>query len=260
MLLAIDVGNTDTKLGFFARGENGMVGELQHTWRVTTSRRRTSDEYGVLFRALFSEAGVALDAIDAIAVSSVVPPIESHLRDACLRYFERTPLFINAATQRLIEVRTERPVELGSDLLCGAIGAVARYGAPAIVIGYGTATTFSAISRDGAFLGTALAPGIQISIDALISRAAKLPQIALETPLTAIGRETVASLQSGFVFGFVGQTEGIVTRIKAEIGEDARTIATGGLANVVGRQTAMIDEIDPHLILEGLRLFYEASR
>jgi len=145
-------------------------------------------------------------------------------------------------------------------LLCGAIGAVARYGSPAIVIGYGTATTFSAISRDGAFLGTALAPGIQISIDALISRAAKLPQIALETPDAAIGRETVASLQSGFVFGFVGQTEGIVTRIKAEIGEDARTIATGGLAHVVGRQTPMIDQIDPHLILEGLRLFYEATR
>lgn len=259
MLLAIDVGNTDTKLGFFTRGSHGAVGDLAHTWRVTTSRRRTSDEYGVLFRALFSEAGVALDQIDAIAVSSVVPQIETHLRDACLRYFERTPLFINAPTQRLIEVRTERPVELGSDLLCGAIGAVARYGSPAIVIGYGTATTFSAISRDGAFLGTAIAPGIQISIDALVSRAAKLPQIALDVPSSAIGRETVAALQSGFIFGFVGQTEGIITRIKAEIGADARTIATGGLATVVGQQTPMIDEIDPHLILEGLRIFYEAS-
>ena len=189
MLLCIDIGNTDTKLGFFGVPASGIGLEMVAQWRVTTLRPRTSDEYGVLFTSLFSSEGIALGAVRGIAMSSVVPQVNRDLRDGCKRYFKVDPLVLSASTQRLMEVRTERPNELGSDMLAAAIGARGKYGVPAIVIGYGTATTFSAISRDGAFLGTAIAPGIQISIDALVARAAKLPQVAFDPPGSPIGRE-----------------------------------------------------------------------
>ncbi len=185
MLLCIDIGNTDTKLGFFGVPASGLGLEMVAQWRVTTLRPRTSDEYGVLFTSLFSSEGIALGAVRGIAMSSVVPQVNRDLRDGCKRYFKVDPLVLSARTQQLMEVRTERPNELGSDMLAAAIGARGKYGVPAIVIGYGTATTFSAISRDGAFLGTAIAPGIQISIDALVARAAKLPQVAFEPPRLA---------------------------------------------------------------------------
>jgi type III pantothenate kinase len=259
MLLCVDVGNTDTKLGFFGVPASGLDLEMVADWRVTTERRRTYDEYGVLFAALFNEAGIALGAVRAIAMSSVVPQADRDLREGCKRYFKVEPLFLSARTQRVMEVRTERPTELGADMLAAAIGARGKYGVPAIVIGYGTATTFSAIGRDGAFLGTAIAPGIQISIDALVARTAKLPQVAFERPSSAIGRETVESLQSGLVYGFVGQTEGVVTRFKEQLGSDARVIATGGLADIVADNTAAIDAVDKELALEGLRIFWEAE-
>lgn len=259
MLLCIDVGNTDTKLGFFGVPSTGLGLEMVANWRVTTARRRTSDEYGVLFTALFNEAGIPLGAVRAIALSSVVPQADRDLRDGCKRYFKADPLVLGAKTQNVMEVRTERPNELGADMLAAAIGARGKYGVPAIVIGYGTATTFSAISRDGAFLGTAIAPGIQISIDALVARAAKLPQVAFEKPHSPIGRETVESLQSGLVYGFVGQTEGIVARFRSELGADARVIATGGLADIVADNTPIIDVVDKYLGLEGLRLYWQAA-
>ncbi|MBV8424759.1 MAG: type III pantothenate kinase [Candidatus Eremiobacteraeota bacterium] len=259
MLLCIDVGNTDTKLGFFGVPASGLGLEMVAEWRVTTARRRTSDEYGVLFTALFNEAGIALGAVRGIAMSSVVPQADRDLRDGCKRYFKSDPLVLRARTQRVMEVRTERPNELGSDMLAAAIGARGKYGVPAIVIGYGTATTFSAISRDGAFLGTAIAPGIQISIDALVGRTAKLPQVAFERPHSPIGRETVDSLQSGLVYGFVGQTEGMVARFRDELGPDTRVIATGGLADVVADNTEAIHVVDKSLALEGLRLYWEAA-
>jgi type III pantothenate kinase len=259
MLLCLDVGNTDTKLGFFGVPASGLGLEMVAEWRVTTERRRTSDEYGVLFTALFNEAGIALGAVRAISMSSVVPQVDRDLRDGCKRYFKVDPLVLSARSQRIMEVRTERPTDLGSDMLAAAIGARGKYGVPAIVIGYGTATTFSAISRDGAFLGTAIAPGIQISIDALVARTAKLPQVAFEPPDSPIGRETVESLKSGLVYGFVGQTEGVVARFKDHLGPDARVIATGGLADVVAENTKIIDAVDKALALEGLRLFWEAE-
>ena len=259
MLLCIDVGNTDTKLGFFGAPETGIGLEMVAEWRVTTERRRTSDEYGVLFTALFNEAGIALGAVRAIALSSVVPQADRDLRDGCNRYFKNDPLLLRARTQRVMEVRTERPNELGSDMLAAAIGARGKYGVPAIVIGYGTATTFSAIGRDGAFLGTAIAPGIQISIDALVARTAKLPQVAFEPPSSPIGRETVESLQSGLVYGFVGQTEGVVTRFREQLGPDTRVIATGGLADIVAENTDVINVVDKSLALEGLKMYWEAT-
>jgi type III pantothenate kinase len=259
VLLAIDVGNTYTKLGFFGRN-GGDVGTLLQTWRVSTSRSRSSDEFGVLFRSLFAGTALAHDDIEAIVISSVVPQIDQLLAEACVRYLRVQPFFLSAASQELIPIRTDRPKELGADFVAAAIGAVGIYGAPAVVISFGTATTFGAISADGAFLGAAIAPGIQISIDALVTRTAKLPQIALHAPPETIGRDTVTALQSGIIYGFVGQVEGLVKRIKREVGEGARVIATGGLAEVIARHTDAIDTVDPHLILEGLRRYYDSVR
>jgi type III pantothenate kinase len=253
MLLTIDVGNTDTKLAYFD-GTRQLVGH----WRVTTAQRRTSDEYGVLFQAFFSSAGLDLYTVEAIVIASVVPQVDRALYDGCEAYFGREPIAFTAATQTLIAVRTDRPHELGADLAAGAIGGVAVGGAPLVVVNFGTATTYSAIGADGALLGVAIAPGIQISIDALATRTAKLPQIALLAPPSAIGRDTVSALQAGIVFGAVAQTEGIVKRLRAEIGSDARVIATGGLADIVARETATIERVEPGLVHLGLRLHYES--
>jgi type III pantothenate kinase len=259
MLLAVDVGNSETKLGFFSSGSVDAIGTLLRTWRITTAQRRTADEFGVLFAALFRRAEIPLEKVRAIVISSVVPQHDRALAEACRLYFNCEPIFFNAADQRLLMVRTERPKELGSDLAAAAIGATTLYGTPAIVIGFGTATTFGAIARDGSYLGAALAPGIQISIDALITHTAKLPQVALEAPSSAIGIDTVTALQSGIIYGFVGQTEGMVVRMKRELGDDAIVTATGGLADIVARHTKLIDHVEPHLVLLGLRRYVECA-
>jgi type III pantothenate kinase len=250
MLLAIDVGNTETKLGCFSGSE------LKHTWRVTTELRRTPDEYGVFFTQLFATSGLRTDAIGAVAIASVVPPLDPVLESACLRFFGVAPFFLEAQTQRLIRVATENPAEVGADLVAAAIGGRARFGVPLIVISFGTATVFIAISPAGEYLGVAIAPGIAASIDALIGRTAKLPQVAIEAPGRAIGRNTNEALQSGIVYGFAGQTEAIVARIRAEMGVEARVVATGGLAEVVAKQTPVVDAVDPRLSLIGLELFH----
>jgi len=254
VLLAIDVGNTETKLGVF---ENG-AGSLRQKWRVTTELRRTPDEYGVFFTQLFATGGLTVSQVGAVAIASVVPKLDPALVAVCDRFFGVAPNFLQPEQQRLMPVVTERPAEVGADLVAAAIGARARFGAPLIVISYGTATVFTAISAAGEYLGASIAPGITISIDALVGRTAKLPQIALETPAAAIGRNTVDSLQSGIVYGFVGQTEALVARMRAELGQPAQVIATGGLAEVVAKQTAVIDAVDADASLEGLRLYYES--
>jgi type III pantothenate kinase len=248
MLLCIDVGNTETKLGAFDHG-----GALIGTWRVTTARRRTADEFGVLFQAFFSAAKFETKDIEAILVSSVVPVVDRPLAEGCDKYFGVKPTFFSAATQRSIVIKTDRPRELGSDLAAAAIGAVGFIGAPAIVINYGTATTFGAIDRDGAYVGVAIATGLQVSLDALVGRTAKLPQVALVAPESAIGRETVSAIQSGLVFGAVGQTEEMVRRFRATLGDDARVIASGGMSPVVAAETDVIEIVEPHLVLHGLR-------
>jgi type III pantothenate kinase len=253
MLLTIDVGNTETKLGCFSEGV------LRQTWRVTTELRRTPDEYGVFFTQLFATGGVERAAIDAVAIASVVPKLDPVLESACKRFFNVTPVFLKPHTQRLIPILTENPSEVGADLVAAAIGARNDFGAPLIVVSYGTATVFIAISAAGEYLGVAIAPGVTVSIDALIGRTAKLPQIALEPPGSAIGRNTVEALQSGIVYGFAGQAEAIVTRIRREMGGAARVVATGGLAEIVAKQTPIVDSIDAHLSLTGLRLFHEAE-
>lgn len=254
MLLAIDVGNTETKLGCFDGSD-----ELTHHWRVTTDLRRTADEYGAFFTQLFSAQGVDAHEIDAVVVASVVPKLDLALETVCRRYFDIAPSFLKPQDQTLIPVRTQYPAESGADLVAAAIGARHRFGAPLVVISYGTATAFIAISAEGEYLGVSIAPGITISIDALVGRTAKLPQVSLETPQRAIGRNTVEALQSGIVYGFVGQTEAIVSRMRAELGGSAKVIATGGLAEIVAKQTSIVDAVDPHLSLIGLRLFEQSS-
>jgi type III pantothenate kinase len=252
MLLAIDVGNTETKLGCFNAGEDRLL----HHWRVTTESRRTADEYGVFFTQLFATAGVRAKEIDGIAIASVVPRLDHTLAEVCEKFFNVTPRVLEPHHQRLISVRTDRPAEVGADLIACAIGGRARFGAPLIVVSYGTASVFMAISAQGEYLGVAIAPGINISIDALARQTAKLPQVALDAPKQAIGRNTIEALQAGFIYGFVGQTEAIVARMRAEIGSDVRVVATGGLADVVARHSNAIEAVDPHLSLVGLQLFY----
>ena len=255
MLLCIDVGNTETKLGAFDAG-----GALVGTWRVTTARRRTADEYGVLFAAFFNAARFPIGDVDAVVVSSVVPVVDRPLAEGVEKYFGVRPTFFTAANQRSIAVRTDRPAEVGSDLIAGAIGAVAFVGAPAIVINFGTATTFGAVDAGGAYAGVAIATGLQVALDALVGRTAKLPQVALIAPGTPVGRDTVSSIQAGLVYGAVGQTEELVRRIRAVIGERARVIASGGLAPVVAAETRTIERVEPHLVLHGLRVDHLSPR
>lgn len=256
MLLAIDVGNTETKLGFFADGDDEVI----KSWRITTESRRTADEIGTLFTQLFHTGGIDAVSIQNIVIASVVPRLDHALELACERYFNVVPTFFKAHKQTLMPVRTARPEEVGADLVAVAIGAHRKFGAPLIVISYGTATVFMAISAPGEYVGVAIAPGINISIDALVNRTAKLPQIALEAPGDAIGRDTISALQSGIIYGYVGQTEALVRRFRNEMGVEARVVATGGLASVVAKHSKIIDDVSPHLSLLGLRAFHHAKR
>lgn len=253
MLLVLDVGNTETKLGWF-----DDAGSLAQMWRVTTDVRRTPDEYGVFFTSLFASTKLTIDTITSVVISSVVPKLDITLETAVRRFFGVAPVFFRAHDQGLMRVATERPAEVGADLVATAIGARALYGAPLIVVSYGTATVFTAVDASGAYAGAAIAPGINISIDALVGRTAKLPQVALEPPQRAIGRNTVEALQSGILYGFVAQSEGVIRRFRAEMGIDARVIATGGLAEAIARHTPIIDTVDPYLSMQGLRLFHDA--
>jgi type III pantothenate kinase len=231
-----------------------------HHWRVNTDARRTPDEYGVFFTQLFATASLPVGRIDAVAIASVVPRLDNTLADVAEKYFHVRPYILESHRQRLIEIRTDRPAEVGADLVAAAIGGRERYGAPLIVVSYGTATVFTAISPQGEYLGVAIAPGINISIDALIGRTAKLPQIALEAPDRVIGRNTIEALQAGFMYGFVGQSEAIITRMRAEMQNDARVVATGGLADVIARHSSLIECVDGNLSLVGLHRFYASVR
>jgi type III pantothenate kinase len=253
MLLAIDVGNTETKLGAFDRG-----GALVGTWRITTAPRRTADEYGILFSAFFSTAHVPIGDVSAIVVASVVPVIDRPLFEGCEKYFGVRPRAFTAAEQTIIPIRTDRPADVGADLVAAAIAARELVGAPSIAINFGTATTYGIIDADGAYAGVAIAPGLQVSLDSLVGRAAKLPQVALQAPASVIGRDTVSAIQAGTVYGAIGATEALVARIRSAIGQHARVIASGGLAAVIGGETTVIERVEPHLVLYGLRAHYRS--
>ena len=254
MLLTIDVGNSETKLGIFPN-ENADA-PPRCVWRLGTDRRRTADEISITFAALFARAQLRAAEVEAIVVSSVVPQNDRELAEACRTSFGVEARFFSPAAQRLMPIGTDRPKEVGSDLICAALAARELYGTPAIVIGFGTATTFGAVARDGVFMGAAIAPGIQISIEALVERTAKLPQVALDAPNGPIGRDTISALQSGIVYGFVGQVEGLIARFARELGAEAKVVAYGGLADVVARHTAAIAFVKQNLVLEMLRIYH----
>ena len=252
MLLAIEAGNTNVKFGVYET-DRAAAGTLLHSWRSVTDRRQTGDELAGLVDGAMRISGIARSAIKRVVVASVVPPLYRALSELSRRYFGCTGEFISAARQTLMPVITARPAELGADLIAGAIGAVEKYGAPLIVVGFGTATTFAAIDAQGRYAGTAIAPGIEISVDALVSRAAKLFDVPLVLPPAAIGTDTATSLQSGIIFGFVGQAEYLIGRIAAELGAPRPTVvATGGLAELIAPHTKAIDRVDQRLVLDGL--------
>jgi len=254
MLLVIDVGNTNIVLGVY----DGK--KLLDHWRVSTNRLRTTDEYGVLFRNLFIMNGVDASKIDAIIISSVVPPVMPTLERMCQRYFGMVPLVIGPGVKTGMDIKYDNPREVGADRIVNAVAAYTKYGGPVIVIDFGTATTFCAISASGDYLGGSIAPGIGISTEALVQRTAKLPRIEVRSTDKVICRNTVQSMQAGVYYGFVGQVDGIVSRMKQELGSNAKVVATGGLAVIIAPAAKSIDLVEPMLTLEGLRIIYERNR
>lgn len=254
MILVFDVGNTNVVLGIFD-GE-----ELLTSWRIGTDPRRTADDLGMLVKNLFDFRGLRFQDVDALVMSSVVPPLTPALCQMCRKYFGKEPLVVGPGVKTGMPIRYENPREVGADRIVNAVAVAHRYGVPAVIVDFGTATTFCAVSRTGDYLGGAIAPGIGVSMEALFAKAAKLPRIELSRPAQVIGKNTVASMQSGFYYGFIGQVEGIVRRMKAEIGEDAVVVATGGLAELICSGTECVDHVDPYLTLWGLKIIYERNR
>jgi len=254
MLLAVDISNTTIELGIFHQEE------LVATWRVATDVRYTADQFGLLFLTLFPHAGVQPKDIPEAILASVVPPLVSVFTQACQRYLALSPLVVRAGIKTGVRILTDNPREVGADRVADAAAAHRLYGGPAIVVDFGTATTFDVISRDGEYLGGAIAPGIETASRALFQYAAQLPLVELARPSRAIGRNTVANMQSGILFGWVGLVEGLVARIQRELGGGARVIATGGQAETIARETPVIEIIDPHLTLKGLRIIHDLNR
>ena len=258
MLLAIDVGNTNTVLGLYRLDEEKS--QLAAHWRVTTHRAQTADEYGVLFVNLFEMNGLKSSQVSHIIISSVVPPVDSTLRQVCEEYFHVQPLFVEPGIKTGMPVLQDNPADLGADRLVNCIAAFDRYGGPCVVVDFGTATTFDVISVKGEYLGGAISPGLGISADALFSRAARLGRVDIKRPAKVIGTNTVTHIQSGLYYGYIGLVDGILERIMAELGVKARVIATGGLARRISEDSRYIDEIDDMLTLDGLRILFERNR
>jgi len=256
MLLTIDIGNTQTVLGLF-QGEN-----LDHTWRIATYDSRTADELAVLITSLLAQHGDGTK-VTGIALCSTVPVALHEMRQMCTRYYGEIPVVVVEPGVRTgVPILTDNPKEVGSDRIVNSLAAATLYGGPAIVVDFGTATTFDAVSAKGEYLGGAIAPGVEISVDALGARGAQLRKVELARPRSVVGRNTVEALQSGILYGFAGQVDGIVHRMTAELADDADTvtvIATGGLAPLVIGESEAIDEYDPWLTLRGLKLVFERN-
>jgi type III pantothenate kinase len=253
MLLAIDIGNTNLTLGMY-QGK-----ELGPRWRLATVHERMPDEYGLQLLGLLSHHGYSPNDLHGVCIASVVPPLTSNIVEACRQYLRKEPLVVDTGVKTGVRIRYDDPRAVGADRIVDAAAVNQLYGGPACVVDFGTATTFEAISADGEFLGGAISPGIGIAAEALFLRTAKLPRVDLQRPPQAIGRNTVHSMQSGLLFGYVGLVEGMVARFRAEIGPQMKVIATGGLAEIVARETSVIDIIAPWLTLDGLRIVWELN-
>ncbi len=280
MLLALDVGNTNTTLGLFrlegddagsaatgpGRGGAGKP-ELAAHWRVTSHRTQTVDEYGVFFVNLFEMHGMSPRQVTDIIIASVVPPVDSTLRQVCESYFHVEPIFVEPGIKTGMKMLIDNPTELGADRIADCIAAYEKYGGPCIVVDFGTATKFEVISARGEYLGGAIAPGLGLSADALFTRAARLYRVDIKRPAKVIGTNTIAHLQSGLYFGYIGLVDGIIERILFELGSQPgaeqgkpRIVASGGLARLIAPDSRYIEEIDDLLTLDGLRILFERNR
>lgn len=254
MLLTIDIGNTNITLGLY-QGD-----QLGPRWRLATNHERMPDEYGLQLLGLLNHVGHHPSEIDGVCLASVVPPLTGKIVEACRQYLGPEPLVVDAGVKTGVRIRYEDPRAVGADRIVDAAAVKQLYGCPACVVDFGTATTFDAISAEGDYLGGAIAPGINIAAEALFLRTAKLPRVDIQRPPAAIGRNTVHAMQSGLLFGYVSLVEGMVARFRKELGAGTRVIATGGLAEVISRETHSIDIIAPWLTLDGLRIVWELNR
>jgi len=254
LIFVIDVGNTNIVMGVY----DGH--ELSHHWRVATVRDRTEDELGIIVKGLFQDKGIRFQDIKAVVISSVVPPLMFALERMCDKYFGVKPLVVGPGIKTGLNINMENPREVGADRIVNAVAGLEIYGPPLIIVDFGTATTFCVLNERGQYLGGPIAPGIGISTEALFQRAAKLPRIELVRPPIVVGRNTVSNIQSGVYYGFIGQVDGIVSRIKQEMGLPFKVIATGGFAKLIAADSYTIEEVDSFLTLKGLRMIWEKNR
>jgi len=253
MLLAIDIGNTNIDVGLF-KGE-----ELYTNWDLATDVYKTSDEYAVILLSLLKQQGLSTADIDQAVICSVSPPLVPVFRELCQRYLNITPLLVEAGVKTGVSILMDNPREVGPDRIVNAVGGHHLYGGPLIVIDLGTATTFDVVSEKGDYLGGAISPGIKVATESLFQRTAKLPRVELIRPKRVIGRDTITAMQSGFIFGYVGLIEGMISRIQKELGTNTRVIATGGYADLLAEETKVIEIVDPYLTLIGLRVIHELN-
>jgi type III pantothenate kinase len=253
MLLAIDVGNTNIKVGVYREGK------WENRWLIRTLRNRTADEYGVTFHSLLRQSDIAPAEIDRAVLSSVVPPVVAALNGMLQSLIGKEALVVAPGVRTGLRIRTDNPVEVGSDIVAGAVAAYDRFQTHCIVVGFGTALTFTAVAEPGDLLGVSIAPGLKYAAEALFEHTAQLQLVKLEPPSSAIGRNTVQSIQSGIIFGYVGMVESLIGRIKSELPGPAKVIATGGQARIIAPLTECFTEIDPWLTLEGLRIISERN-
>jgi type III pantothenate kinase len=253
MLLAIDIGNTNITLGIY----DGDI--LGPSWRFATGHGKMADEYGAWMLRLFSHSEIPVEKIRAAAMASVVPPVPGAVVEACRRFLFCEPMVVDASFNTGVRILYDDPGQVGADRIVDVAAAYKLYGGPACIIDFGTATTFDAISEDGEYLGGAIAPGIRVAAEALFRRASKLPKVELVRPPAAVGRNMTHSLQSGLLLGYVGLVEGISGRFRAELGNSTKVIATGGLAEMIARETNVISILAPWLTLDGLRIIYDLN-
>jgi type III pantothenate kinase len=253
MLLVADVGNTNTKIGVFD-GQRLLV-----SWRLTSRREQTADEYGLFIETFLHSRGIRAADIHGVSISNVVPPVQQTLEWMCEKYFSRPPFFIDPGVNTRMPLAVDAPREVGADRYVDAFAATAKYGPPLIVIDFGTATTFNCVNGRGEFIGGAIAPGIVTSVDALVNRAARLSRVELVRPKEAIGRNTATNLQSGAIYGYAGLVDGLVERMQAEMGGGVKVIATGGNAGLLTDVARCIERVEEHLRLDGLRMLYEEA-